>query len=115
MGHKYRKKNQLRKQSRLERRTKRWSLPALISQDVERSMRDYFIRALPWSSPKAEPFWKVEPNPTKAISYEELMEWGKDPDDTRSIGELVGMEPKETYLVGERGPEVLLKSPPRRS
>ena len=95
MGHKYRRKNKLRKQARAERRG--INLPRLIRRDMERSMVDYFRRPNIWgtamSSTSVEPSWHVKPNPTKPVSYDELMEWGKDPKDKRSIGDLVGMKP----------------------
>ena len=126
MGHKYRKKNQLRKQSRQRERARKrvvdsW-LERVVTNDMARAMENHWRREIPWrtasvAASSATPtkfFWDTS-GPAPRVSYDELMAWGKDQDDGRSVGELVGMEPKETYLVGERGPEVLLKSPPRRS
>ena len=97
MGHKYRKKNRLRKEARARKHWGNGGFLGLIRKDMERSMIDYFRRPNIWgtamSSTSVEPSWHVKPNPTKPVSYDELMEWGKDPKDKRSIGDLVGMKP----------------------
>ena len=98
MGHKYRRKNKLRKLDRA-RKHRGWTGGALFGHDIERVVYDNLVKPNMWWQPRAfssthvEPFWHVKPNPTKPVSYDELMEWGKDPDDERSIGDLVGMKP----------------------
>jgi hypothetical protein len=96
MGHKYRKKNRLRKQHRQRERAGNkvigsW-LGRVVSDDMARAMHDYWRRQLPWGTASrayssTTPLWEVA-GPAPRLDWGELTEWGRDKDDERPLSDL---------------------------